>query len=212
MDDEQVLISSDLPLLPSPKFRGFRRRWTSRANEPGVDSAGVVVPDAQSLTNSVRSWDFVDDGLRDDRPSAAAFLEHDANIPDEIFGDLDSAPSAGEVTSDPHPRICDPAGREASWRQAAFESTSKRVRLNMPKMPWEESGVSAVFRTGSIWDGSTVAGYEKLMAPQSLGLSDVLESEVVASFAPSSRPPSESTPVTKLVLTGSRKRRLQMMT
>ena len=49
MDDEQVLISSDLPLLPSPKFRGFRRRRTSRAKEPGVDSAGVVVPDAQSL-------------------------------------------------------------------------------------------------------------------------------------------------------------------
>ena len=93
MDDEQVLISSDLPLMPSPKFRGFRRRWTSRANEPGVDSAGVVVPDVQSLTNSVRSWDFVDDGLRDDRPSAAAFLEHDANIPDDIFGDLDSAPA-----------------------------------------------------------------------------------------------------------------------
>ena len=205
MEDEQVLNSCDLPMVPSPKFRGFRRRWTSRANEPEGDSASDVAPDAQLLTSSVRSWGFVDDGLKDDRPSAAAFLEHDANTQDDFFGGLDSAPSVGEVTNDPHPRICDPAGRETSWRQAAFEATSKRVRLNLPKMPWEESGVSAVFRAGSIWDGSIVAGYEKLMAPQALGLSDVLESEVVASVASSSKPPSEITPVTKLVLAGSRK-------
>lgn len=104
MEHDQVVISDDLPVEPSPKYKGFRKRWTSREHEPGDASASEVAPDDQSLVNSVRSWDFVDDVLNDGHPSDAAMFGHDANFLGDGFGDLDFSPSTAEETPDPHPR------------------------------------------------------------------------------------------------------------
>lgn len=205
MKPEQVVISDNVSAGFQPNFRGFRKRWISRAQDHDNAGASEASPGARSVGHSGCSWDFVDDMLRDENFSDPAMLGTGAGFSSDGFGDLNYSPTTVEKTPKTHPRIRDPAGYEASWRQAAFEATTKRARLNIPKMPWEEAEVSAVFGAGNIWDGSIVAGYEKFMAPQALGIHDVLESDVVHSTSSGLGRQPDSTPVIRLVLSGSRK-------
>lgn len=182
----------DLTLDAPPRLlKGFRRRWvappeaSSVGSEPSADTPEAQFPREfpgetlfgdpifdDDLEPNFDDWDLIQ--TVDEFP---AFAESSKRM----FHEGPSGRDFGESSESSAPRVLDPQHLESSWKARAFEADLKRARVSLPKLPWELEGTA--FRPVDRWHGTALAGFDKLFGTTSIGASDVLDSNVVATRA-----------------------------
>eukprot|EP00435_Cladocopium_sp_Y103_P057704 s2501_g20.t1 len=174
---------SDPGIKPKP-LTGFRKRWAG-------DSAVVGESNPESV----------------DCLTETSFSAVGSDVPDEIFGDFDGSanidswlhvhgdlfgtdeayepesPLDDLAASSARPSVLDPSGREQSWQHCAISASHKRLKMDRPKLPWEQQPFAQVFRTGDKWAGTAVSHLKDMFTPTCFGLEDVLQSQLVTERA-----------------------------
>ena len=112
-------------------------------------------------------------------------------------------PPAMLVKDEPVKVAADPQS-EYSWKCEALQSATKRAKLFGGKFAWEQSNFSGVFGKPDLFAGTIASGYKSSLAPTSIGLYDVLQSEVVPSHSSNSTSVA-GPPVEAIILKGARR-------
>eukprot|EP00435_Cladocopium_sp_Y103_P067226 s171_g29.t1 len=166
---------------PKPGLKGLRLRWASHVTA-ACDSGEPSEPLSEDAVEPCEN--FQDDFGSLDANSDVA-LDEWTHIPFEQqteHSDMyePESPVDGAVESDSRPLVVDPNGTEAAWQHCALSASSKRQRLDRDKLPWEQASFTQIFRTGDRWQGTAVSSLDVMLQPTSLGIRDVLHSEVVS--------------------------------
>ena len=171
-----TMDTDELGLSAQPSFRGFRKRWAANLQVDASEDPGhEVVDDFMQTSGNFSPADIFDsaslpsgwDRVSDDGLDKRAETEYEPESP------LDVLPV------DVFPRVTDPCRSEHSWKQCAMASATKRLKVDLPKLPWEMPEFCGAFRSGDKWAGTGLAGCNRVFLPTAIGLSDVLHSEVV---------------------------------
>lgn len=112
-------------------------------------------------------------------------------------------PSVAIDDKEPVQVVADPPS-EFSWKREALQFAAKKAKLFGDKFAWEQSSFSGVFGKHDLFSGTMASGYKSSLAPTSIGLYEVLQSEIVSSHGNSSSS-TEGPPVERLVLRGARR-------
>lgn len=197
-----TMDTDELGLSAQPSFRGFRKRWATNLQvDASEDPSQVFVDDSAQLSGNFSSADIFDsvslpsgwDKISEDGLDNRAETEYEPESP------LDMQPE------DVFPRVTDPCRFEPSWKQCAMASASKRLKVDLPKLPWEMPEFYGAFRSGDKWAGTGLAGCSRVFLPTAIGLSDVLHSEVVQEAAKPEAVVQFEPPVIRLELKRARK-------
>ena len=193
-------------------LRGFRKRWRDNASSGAGSIAGMVesvpfedngadenlqdvetVPDCNiSDTDMFGDWNFI--AMDNPLSESNGQCFEPRSVPTKVSSDLGTP---GYVDHDL--KVEDPKMLESGWKQAAMTVASKRAKLELPKMPWDEQPMKFVFRGADQWAGTVVSSLKDVFVPTALGCKDVLESVVVRGRQEDSKS-ARTPPVAKLKL------------
>lgn len=174
----------------SEGLRGFRRRWAGATSQTSMEAS------EPHLSASDGEWGLPSE-LGD---SVAPVTPSFPPLTDDESGDF---PPAMLVKDEPVKVAADPQS-EYSWKCEALQSATKRAKLFGGKFAWEQSNFSGVFGKPDLFAGTIASGYKSSLAPTSIGLYDVLQSEVVPSHSSSSTSVA-GPPVEAIILKGARR-------
>ena len=193
-------------------LKGFRKRWRESASSCAGSVVGLVesapfgnnsadgplqdidtFPDCSNVdTDMFGDWDHV---TMDDPMNEPVGLN---SVSDRVPTEVSSAWGAPDY-ADHDLKVEDPEGLESGWKQAAMTVASKRAKLELPKMPWDEHPMKFIFRGADQWAGTVVSSLKDVFIPTALGCKDVLESVVVREHQEDSKS-VRAPPVSKLKL------------
>eukprot|EP00435_Cladocopium_sp_Y103_P048014 s290_g14.t1 len=193
MDDRDSGSRSPRPLS------GFRLRWRVNSGA-ALNTPPEPLDRFTDVVSSPAFSDFQGHGFVDDcdneifdglEPADAFMTGHDEPYEPE-------SPVEDAVDSSARPSVLDPSGVEHSWHHYAFTAAHKRMKMERPKLPWEQQPFSQMFRTGDVWAGTAVSHLRDMFIPTSLGLDDVLQSERITERPGLTLAVADTPPVVKL--------------
>ena len=189
---KQLVMDSSSHEENETGYRGFRKRWR--------DGASVA-----SVANSESGMSIVEgaDAISLDLDLDAGGSQFGSNLGGEDYEPSirpESVPVTGSV------QVVASGSSEFGWRCEALRSAVDRTRLYGDTFAWERPDFGGVFQKPDLFSGTIVSGYKHSLAPTSIGLIDVLDSELISSrVGDPSLASGGLPPVEKLTLRGARK-------
>ena len=186
-------------------LRGYRKRWRDKRSNGSGREGSLDVP-CEAHDSGLDGFTMVEFPDVDDCGFSGGEFEGVPSISYELESPVESAIGAtgSQSGSAYDPQVEDPHRLETGWKQHAMTTTCKRAKMERPKLPWEQSHMSFIFRNQDPWAGTAVANLKDAFVPSSIGCNDVLSSTVVAEKVVGQMP-SRKPPVSKLKLQCVRK-------
>eukprot|EP00435_Cladocopium_sp_Y103_P035582 s3081_g9.t1 len=150
---------------PPKPLSGFRLRWAPQPierHDPMPQPEPLTEPgDALSL------WGDPDEVLEEQFSLPGSWSHVSDDLHEQADDNLYEPESPlDDLTGCSVPRVTDPNSAETGWRQCAFAAVSKRQKVERPKLPWEQPMMSTIFRTGDLWSGTALSGFNDSLEPE----------------------------------------------
>ena len=186
----------------SAPARGFRRRWTEAFPQTLTGESVELVPSQPvSLFDEHELFELQTDESFQYEPSIAPSghgkLEDESGA---VRSDFDAVSRESQPLA-----VLDPNWNEPEWRRLARSSVTSLDQLSRTTLPWEDSSLSMVFRTGNTFSGTIVSGLKYQFAPTPIGLRDVLQSTVASAQMSTPAVKSEAVQMAPMFFKGIRK-------